>query len=1035
MDRNKRDLIIIFTSLFLTFLIGRTFILTEGYVYLAENFQVYQIQDFWSGVYPTWNENLQIFNLGGLTKTYLYAPITLALGLIGSYKLLQMIFLLMPYPIAFFSVFKLTEYVIVSVTGKKISDKHVFLPSLLAAFIFTVNPWFVLNPRNLIFRIQYSFLPLILYLFLRIINSRNNKHILYFALTTALVASYRYLAIVFLMLFVVYILHLVFSKKKFFISSKKIFVAFILIVFLSSAKFVPAIIHSFFEKPEAVASFSTNKINRETLLHIFTTKVYDWTASGFDMVYADGSHFLFIIVSAFSFIYLLAWNFKKEDSAESRPFYLLLFPLIFCVFICLSAKEVNIDFLILNLPFSDYVGRLLRHARWNMMPVVLAISIMSGLSTLFILSKIGRKGYVLIFMIFFVTCMSAWPMFTGDMNGYWRPAKPPIDYVEINKLLENESSQHHALWMPYTVRNAVWSNQQGMSETSAPSGAVAIRSSAKPSYSTWSYYFFDYYHILKDGPSLSPLPVYKGDLARIYELFNIKYLILHWDGGWTEREKNKGFTNEYIRNTAYRLNQTASVREFFKGDYSSAFYLNNTPKEFMVRIPVLVSDKLTSLGSVTFLGIKQIPALVFEDTSTDSYLNKKIDYSLLIITNNPLLETNNTNFIYPEKSLNVFSPDQEWSTSNVDYPPFQRHLQKNNIRWSWDFDYGKGFAFTYAPGAQLNLDFKINDDKTHRFLIRCFRNQEGGLLKVYLDGKPIKVNTSSEVNNFVWKRLGSYNLSAGKHTLILENVEGINAVNLLLLVPEEEYINSEKKFQERYANKTLVHVLEAENEFHGFNVNVSDEFGLKASNGEVLNLRGNSTAVAELDVARSDEYRLAVRGRGKFEIRISDQIIFFDREEMGYVYSTPFNLAQGIYAMEAVSMENDSYLDVFWLYSVSGNESLEDLFSFHEEPAEVLDFERIDATEYRVEINASEPYMLSFAEGYDPMWVAEVEGESFTPVPLYAVINGFWINKTGTYSLTIRYKPQRWFYYGLAVSLITFLSCVTYLVYKWRKNQ
>jgi len=69
--------------------------------------------------------------------------------------------------------------------------------------------------------------------------------------------------------------------------------------------------------------------------------------------------------------------------------------------------------------------------------------------------------------------------------------------------------------------------------------------------------------------------------------------------------------------------------------------------------------------------------------------------------------------------------------------------------------------------------------------------------------------------------------------------------------------------------------------------------------------------------------------------------------------------------------------------------------------------------------------MLSFAEAYDPLWEARIykDGEKIETVksiPLYSVINGFWINETGDIEIVIRYKPQDWFEIGLAISRLTF---------------
>lgn len=108
-------------------------------------------------------------------------------------------------------------------------------------------------------------------------------------------------------------------------------------------------------------------------------------------------------------------------------------------------------------------------------------------------------------------------------------------------------------------------------------------------------------------------------------------------------------------------------------------------------------------------------------------------------------------------------------------------------------------------------------------------------------------------------------------------------------------------------------------------------------------------------------------------------------------------------------------------------------------PGLLFNSTKISPTHYTVNINASEPFMLSFAESYDPLWVAKtkINGTTyeFEPVPLYSVINGFWINQTGNLDITIEYKPQKWFYIGSAISGATLLGCIGYLVYDWWKRR
>jgi len=50
------------------------------------------------------------------------------------------------------------------------------------------------------------------------------------------------------------------------------------------------------------------------------------------------------------------------------------------------------------------------------------------------------------------------------------------------------------------------------------------------------------------------------------------------------------------------------------------------------------------------------------------------------------------------------------------------------------------------------------------------------------------------------------------------------------------------------------------------------------------------------------------------------------------------------------------------------------------------------------------------------------------------VINDFWINETGDLEVVIRYKPQDWFELGLGISAATFIGCISYLLYDWRRE-
>jgi len=43
--------------------------------------------------------------------------------------------------------------------------------------------------------------------------------------------------------------------------------------------------------------------------------------------------------------------------------------------------------------------------------------------------------------------------------------------------------------------------------------------------------------------------------------------------------------------------------------------------------------------------------------------------------------------------------------------------------------------------------------------------------------------------------------------------------------------------------------------------------------------------------------------------------------------------------------------------------------------------------------------------------------------------------QTGELEIAIRYKPQDWFELGLKISALTFIGCITYLFYDWRREK
>ena len=132
-----------------------------------------------------------------------------------------------------------------------------------------------------------------------------------------------------------------------------------------------------------------------------------------------------------------------------------------------------------------------------------------------------------------------------------------------------------------------------------------------------------------------------------------------------------------------------------------------------------------------------------------------------------------------------------------------------------------------------------------------------------------------------------------------------------------------------------------------------------------------------------------------------------------------------------------NYLDTVFLFSVnssSSNSSLETIFSGKEKQTNIISYEKINPTLWKAEIEANEPFILSFLDGYDQSWSAYVNGQEYKPIKLYSTVNGFLINQTGLIEVTIKYKPQDLFDIGLVISIATLVFSIILIIYSSQKK-
>jgi len=250
----------------------------------------------------------------------------------------------------------------------------------------------------------------------------------------------------------------------------------------------------------------------------------------------------------------------------------------------------------------------------------------------------------------------------------------------------------------------------------------------------------------------------------------------------------------------------------------------------------------------------------------------------------------------------------------------------------------------------------------------------------------------------------------------------------------------------------------------------STKYGNNASNGRVVSLSPGSEISTRLNIIKASNYTIALRANtcpSCTFLKISMHGVYSDPEtvnnnmqdinislrnsnsELKWLNTNnSYPLKKGTYELKIYS-QSQADLDSVVILPIDKNNSsgysnnkihdqaLEAPFTFGKnssQPAQISQYKKINPTKYTLNIkNATRPYILAFAETFDPLWTAFVdtgngsnepnshENNNFKTnnIPLYSLTNGFYVNKTGDYTLVIQYQPQIWFIKGLTISTLS----------------
>lgn len=93
----------------------------------------------------------------------------------------------------------------------------------------------------------------------------------------------------------------------------------------------------------------------------------------------------------------------------------------------------------------------------------------------------------------------------------------------------------------------------------------------------------------------------------------------------------------------------------------------------------------------------------------------------------------------------------------------------------------------------------------------------------------------------------------------------------------------------------------------------------------------------------------------------------------------------------------------------------------------LVSYEKINPVEYKVSVFVEKvPVILGFSERYDNLW--ELEKFDKNHIKINGFANGWIIDKPGTYDLKLNYRPQKMFYIGGFISVLSLIAVIACFV-------
>ena len=884
----------------------------------------------------------------------------------------------------------------------KIIENHfwIFFSSILSGFSFALSPYLFnlfIGGAVTVF-LSYSLMPLAIYLFRKIGRSRTIRHAIFLAIVLFMIAlCVQNLFFTSLILF----LYILVQKSRLRLF-RNLLITYSVLFALSFSWYLPLLYNTF------VAHLAPPPIPSGTLsvrLYALPSLSQVFIGTGFiDRNFFTGSVDLAnknlwllcsygLIVLVFTSLFLL--NKKSRRRTKEILFWTIL--LLTSYVFATGANNPFGSIVFWMYEHIPYMNPLFRGTSHFMMPLTIFLSILIGMGIYCFLAHFRPKRIHHIYLVTLVMII-VWlsPFFTGNLGLNYLESRGAGNFVStfqvspgLEKILaeiNNDGGVFRVLYLP-----AAWSPRYLATEYQQEGQGGDPVVGATPGVISDSYgniYAGQYITLLQDTLFNKP-----QDFSRLLMMANCKYIILRKDAQYNFGPFVYKWNYTEVYDALRRMERIELVEEH---EYESLWRNNYLPRIYPIDRLIYLPQGADSLSAIALTpAFPPESAYFWDEVVFNRWAGVQLAYQLpvdMFSYANP--KQKQIADFESSSDLSGWWGDYNFRTNQSDPAYVKKGIGSLRIFNNHD----AGFR-----GGSINLRFQEAQNW----------NGFGGLSlwlyypKIPLQDSAIVMVLSGKSWFILYEGQARIEQKGWNHLVFTLHGHNLDDVRVLRLTLRDYRIGNTSLFVDdiKLEETPLL---------------TGGQYG-----GVAMQVPANKTLTTNINILQSAAYSMGIEASahdvGKLTFEIGGQefnTLLTTSGETGWLWSNPLNLNKGNYSLSMTS-DVDVIIDKIIMTSETRTTS-----------TPTLTFRRLNPTKYEVQVKTSDPFFLAFLESYDTNWKAYINGIQL-PGEDHFLINGYanawYINKTGTYTITLEFWPQKIFTIGSAISITTLILCILYV--------